>query len=213
MARAHPTFLLLGSSLVASALFAGEPARKVTYEDDVLPIFRNNCLKCHNPDKLKGDLDLTSFSAVVKGGGSGATINPGDPDGSVLFKSITHADEPSMPPNAKLNEREIDTIRRWIEGGLLQGAGSKALAASKPAMDLSLKSASIGRPEGPPPMPGALSLEPFVRASRSSALTAVAASPWAPWLRWRGRGRLFSTIPAISTTSGCCRFPRGCPAT
>src|SRR5688572_29586412 len=56
---------------------AGVETQKVTYEDHVLPIFRDNCLKCHNPDKLKGDLDLTSFSSAVKGGGGGATLNAG----------------------------------------------------------------------------------------------------------------------------------------
>ncbi len=166
--------------LVSSAFAAGAEPKKVTYEDDVLPIFRDNCLKCHNPDKLKGDLDLTSFSSVIKGGGSGTTLNAGDPDGSQLFKSVIHADEPTMPPNAKLNDRDIAVIRRWIEGGLLQGIGSKALAANKPAVDLSLKSVSIGRPEGPPPMPVGLAIDPFVRATHGSALAAVANSPWAP---------------------------------
>src|SRR5262245_17418018 len=132
--RSHSLFL----AVLASATFAAtpevpSPAPKITYEDHVLPIFRDNCLKCHNPDKLKGDLDLTSFSAAIKGGGSGATLNAGDPQGSQLFKSITHTDEPTMPPNGKLSDRDIDTIKKWIEGGLLQGVNSKAIAANKPA--------------------------------------------------------------------------------
>ena len=76
---------LLGTALFPALAFATEPAKKITYEDDVLPIFRDNCLKCHNPDKLKGDLDLTSFSGAIKGGGSGVTLNARDPDGSLLF--------------------------------------------------------------------------------------------------------------------------------
>lgn len=155
-------------------------AKKVTYEDDVLPIFRDNCLKCHNPDKLKGDLDLTSFSSVIKGGGSGASVNAGDPEGSQLFKSIIHADEPAMPPKDKLSEKDIAVVRAWIMGGLLQGIGSKALAANKPAVDLSLKNVSVGKPAGPPPMPGPLPLDPFVYAPHGSALGALARSPWAP---------------------------------
>ncbi len=165
---------------LASAALAAEPAPKVTYEDNVLPIFRDNCLKCHNPDKLKGDLDLTSFSAAIKGGGSGTTLNASDPEGSQLYKSITHADEPTMPPNTKLGEKDIAIIRQWIAGGLLQGANSKALAANKPAVDLSLKSVSVGKPDGPPPMPANLALDPFVRATHGTALTALASSPWAP---------------------------------
>ena len=56
----------------ASVAFVGTlsaaDVKKVTYEDDVLPIFRDNCLKCHNPDKLKGDLDLSTFNGTIKGG-------------------------------------------------------------------------------------------------------------------------------------------------
>jgi mono/diheme cytochrome c family protein len=188
-ARSLPWAIALLSLAAAAPAFsanAASDARKVTYEDDVLPIFRDNCLKCHNPDKLKGDLDLTSFSSAVKGGGSGATLNAGDPDGSQLFKSITHADEPSMPPNSKLSERDVAVVRRWIEGGLLQGAGSKAITANKPAMDLSLKSASIGRPDGPPPMPAGLATEPVFRGLRGSALSALASSPWAPVIALAG---------------------------
>jgi len=177
------TKLLLVASLAASAFAATSPdpaAKKITYEDDVLPIFRDNCLKCHNPDKQKGDLDLTSFSAAIKGGGSGATLNAADPDNSQLFKSVTHADEPSMPPNAKLTDRDIATIRKWIEGGLLQGVNSKAIAANKPAVDLAIKSTNLGKPDGPPPMPGPLPLDPVVTSARGSALSAIAHSPWAP---------------------------------
>ena len=170
---------LLASLLASSLVFAAEP-KKVTYEDDVLPIFRDNCLKCHNPDKLKGDLDLSSFSSAIKGGGSGTTLNAGDPESSQLFKSVTHTEDPAMPPKSKLSDKEISTIRQWITGGLLQGAGSKALAANKPTVDLTLKGAAIGKPEGPPPMPGPLSVEPFVRATHGTPLSAIASSPWAP---------------------------------
>ncbi|MCX6941106.1 MAG: hypothetical protein NTX09_10280 [Verrucomicrobia bacterium] len=175
-----PAAALLFAPLLASSLaFAAEP-KKVTYEDDVLPIFRDNCLKCHNPDKLKGDLDLSSFSSAIKGGGSGTTLNAGDPDSSQLFKSVTHTEDPAMPPKSKLSDKEISTIRQWITGGLLQGVGSKALAANKPTVDLTLKGAAIGKPEGPPPMPGPLSIEPFVRATHGTPLSAIASSPWAP---------------------------------
>jgi hypothetical protein len=207
------TSLCLAGAVAAfmSAAFGATEAKKVTYEDDVLPIFRDNCLKCHNPDKLKGDLDLTSFSGAVKGGGSGVTLNAGDPDGSQLFKSITHTDEPAMPPNSKLAERDILTIRKWIEGGMLQGAGSKALAASKPAVDLGLKSVSIGRPEGPPPMPQALSLEPFAVAARGTALTAVVNSPWAPIVALSGAKQIVFYDTNTLEFLGVLPFPEGFP--
>src|SRR5678815_3460070 len=40
-------------------------ADKVTYDDHVLPIFRNSCLNCHNPDKKKAGLDLSTYPGAV----------------------------------------------------------------------------------------------------------------------------------------------------
>ena len=54
-----------------------------TYNDDILPIFKDNCTGCHNPDKLKADLDLTTYAIAMKGGSSGAAVKAGSPDTSL----------------------------------------------------------------------------------------------------------------------------------
>lgn len=209
MSFARLLFAGVSSAFVVTAASAAD-AKKITYEDDVLPVFRDNCLKCHNPDKLKGDLDLTSFSATIKGGGSGATLNPGDAEGSLLYKAIMHTEDPEMPPKSKLADKDILTIRQWIEGGLLQGVNSKALAG-KPTVDLSLKSVAVGKPEGPPPMPGALSFEPFVHAARGSALSAVANSPWAPVVALAGAHQIALYNTDDLDFLGVLPFPEGLP--
>src|SRR6266850_4312224 len=63
----------LGVGVIASFLLvrAACADEKITYQDHLLPIIENNCGKCHNPDKKKGDLDLTSYNGLLKGGGSG----------------------------------------------------------------------------------------------------------------------------------------------
>src|SRR3954452_14609610 len=100
---------------------------KVTYDDQLAPIFRQRCSSCHNPTAKKGDLDLTNYSALMHGGSSGAVIQAGEADSSQLYASVTHQSEPFMPQNAdKLPDKEIDLIRRWINGGALENAGSKA---------------------------------------------------------------------------------------
>lgn len=202
--------LALFACIVAATSLSAADGKKITYEDDVLPIFRDNCLKCHNPDKLKGDLDLTSFSAAIKGGGSGATLNAGDPEGSLLYKAVMHTEEPEMPPKSKLADKDIGTIRSWIEGGLLQGVNSKAIAG-KPAVDLSLKNVAIGKPEGPPPMPGALSVEPVVKAARGTALSAIANSPWAPVVALAGAHQISLYNTDDLDFLGVLPFPEGLP--
>ena len=159
------------------ALLAQE---KVTFQDHILPLVETHCSKCHNPDKLKGDLDLTSFNGTIKGGGSGQVVVSGNPDGSKLFKAVMHTEEPTMPPNKKLSDKELDAFKKWIAGGLLENSGSKAIVSSKPAVDLSLKSASVGKPEGPLPMPTELALDPVVHTARNNPLMGLAASPWSP---------------------------------
>ena len=103
------------------ALFAADAAApKVTYQDNILPLFRNSCLNCHNPDKKKGGLDISSYSAAMAGSDSQKVIVPGDPDGSVLYRCVMHIDEPKMPQKAdKLPQKDLDLIKQWIAGGAL----------------------------------------------------------------------------------------------
>src|SRR5215212_11180643 len=73
---------------------------KVTFQDHVLPVVEANCAKCHNADKKKGDLDLTSYSAALAGGASGKVLVAGDADASKLWKVINHLEDPNMPPKS-----------------------------------------------------------------------------------------------------------------
>lgn len=210
MTAARIVFTGIASFAFVGTLAAAD-AKKVTYEDDVLPIFRDNCLKCHNPDKLKGDLDLSTFNGTIKGGAGGVSVNAGDPDGSKLYKSITHAEEPEMPPKTKMPDKEIATIRKWIESGLLQGVNSKALTGNKPTVDLTLKKVSVGKPEGPPPMPGPLALDPFVKVTRGTALNALASSPWAPVVALSGAKQIVLYNTSDLEFLGVLPFPEGFP--
>jgi WD40 repeat protein len=203
--------LLWVSALGAVTLAA--QAQKVTYDDQVLPILRNSCLKCHNPDKAKGDLDLSTHAALLKGGSSGPVVVGGNPDSSKLFKVITHAEEPTMPPNAgKIALSDIDMIRKWIAGGLLENSGSKAVLSNRPKVDLSIASTSIGRPAGPPPMPGDLLLEPLLRTERTSASTALASSPWAPVAALGGQRQVLLYNTDTLELAGVLPFPEGYPS-
>lgn len=197
---------------VTFALAAGTAsAQKVTFDEHMLPLFKNQCLKCHNADKPKADLDLSTYGGTMKGGSSGLIVTGGDPDGSVLYKSVAHAAEPTMPPKSKLADKEIELIKKWIAGGLLENSGSKAIASNRPKIDLSLTAAAFGKPEGAPPMPGDLLLEPVVRTARTSASTALAASPWAPLVALGGQKQVFLYNTDTLQLAGVFPFPEGYP--
>jgi hypothetical protein len=174
---------LLAVSFLSFSAFAitSVAQEKVTFQDHILPLVEANCAKCHNSDKKKGDLDLTSYSSAIAGGASGKVLVPGDADASKLWKAINHLEDPSMPPNrGKMADKELATFKKWIAGGLLENLGSKAIAANKASVDLSLGKSEIGKPDGPPPMPGDLLLDPVVAVKHPSAVTGLASSPWAP---------------------------------
>jgi hypothetical protein len=189
----------------------GQAQQKTTYREQILPLVETHCAKCHNTDKKKGDLDLTTYNSVLKGGGSGQVVSAGNPDASKLYKAITHVEDPKMPPSRpKLPDSELSVFRKWIAEGLLEHSGSKAQAAS-PAMDIGLKSAPLGKPEGPPPMPKDFPLEPVAHTSRVKTITALAASPWAPLLAIGGTKQVllfhFDSLEPL----GILPFPAGEP--
>ena len=155
---------------VFSASTQAEDAKKLNYQDDMLPIFRNACLNCHNPDKKKSGLDLSTYQGMMLGSDNGIMIKAGDPSSSKLFKNVTQQEEPFMPQKAdKLPDKELNLIKQWIAAGCPETSGSKVTVAAKPAVDLSAVVA-VGRPAGSPPMPqGAWPMDSLVRTQRPGA--------------------------------------------
>lgn len=195
---------LLGFSPVA--ILAQE---KITFVDHVKPVLENKCFSCHNPDKKRGDLDLTSFQGVMAGGGGGALVASGDPDSSKLITTTTKKAEPFMPPEGSpLTEKEVAILQAWINGGLLETASSIA-KKSAPKVDLALKSSNIGKPEGPAAMPEHVLLEPVVVANRSTTITALAASPWAPLVAIAGNKQALLYDTERQVLAGIFPYPEG----
>lgn len=185
---------------------------KVTYQDHVLPLFRNACLNCHNPDKKKGDLDLSTYSGLTAGGGSGKVVLPGDADGSTLMKVITWSAEPNMPPKGdKLPDKDLATIRTWIASGAPENSGSK-IAAVKPKTDLAVVNSTAGKPTGPIAYPKNLPLDPVAIAKRPVALNSIAASPWAPIVAIGGQKQIVLYNTDTLELLGVLPFPEGIPA-
>lgn len=200
--------------LLALALAAPCLAAKINYADNALPIFRNECMGCHNPDKKKAGLDLSTFQSAMAGSSDGPVINPGDADGSLLYRVITHADEPTMPPKRdKLPDSELNVIKQWILAGALATANGKAPLAKKPKIDLSFSAPAGHRPDGPPPMPHDMLLEPVIHAARPGAISALAASPWAPLVAVSGQHQVLLYNPDTLALLGVIPFTDGQPQT
>src|SRR5262245_13285925 len=53
-----------------------------SFAKQVRPLLARYCLECHNAKDAKGDLNLETFAALMKGGKSGEVVVPGKPDES-----------------------------------------------------------------------------------------------------------------------------------
>ena len=188
-------------------------ADKITYDDHIFPIFESKCLNCHNPDKKKGDLDLSTYTGTMAGSSGGKIALSGDGGTSKLFTVAVHTEEPVMPPEGdKIAKKDAELIRTWIDGGLLENKGSKAKKRPKPAFTLG--SIPTGkRPEGPPPMPQDLLLEPVVTPTRSTVVADMDASPWAPLIAITGQRQILLYHSDTFELIGVLPFPKGNPET
>jgi hypothetical protein len=97
------------------------PEDPLLFQHLVLPVLETKCISCHNPNKLKGGLNLSSYASLITGGESGISVVSGDPGQSELFRRIqlplNHDDH--MPPadENQLTENEIALLEGWIENG------------------------------------------------------------------------------------------------
>jgi hypothetical protein len=96
-------------------------AQKVTFSNQIAPIIFENCTPCHQPDEI-GPMPFTNYDEVRK-----------------FASMISHVTETRyMPPwladtsyrsfrnQRVLSEKEIETIKRWVEGGAVEGKRKKS---------------------------------------------------------------------------------------
>ncbi len=130
----------LSASLTLSVLSADPPSapaagagklpppadrKGVTYAADIKPIFDRSCATCHGADRPKGRLRLDNLDGVLKGGGSGKVVIPGNSAGSLLIRNAAHTGDPRAympPPNNRSNIQpltsdQIGLLRAWIDQG------------------------------------------------------------------------------------------------
>jgi len=99
---------------------AAEPEKKPAapdYKRDVAPILEMKCNRCHTQNKAGGKLITTSVPAMLKGGASGPSIEPGSPDKSLLVELIHYNEMPPKREKPRVTPEELKTIKAWIAAG------------------------------------------------------------------------------------------------
>lgn len=113
------TIFLVSDSYVVSQ----QPDDISFFENKIRPLLIDRCLQCHSSGsgKTNGGLALDSREAWMKGGDSGESISPGNPDSSLLIRAVLYQDDTlQMPPKeagGKLKPDEIDALVEWVRRG------------------------------------------------------------------------------------------------
>ena len=107
-----PLLAALGAAF--SAVAAEKP---VSWFHDITPVFRRSCNGCHNPNKLKGEVDTSTYAGFVKPGKHGPSFVAGDPAKSLVLEEVA-GKEPAMPKEGDpLSPAEVALVERWIREG------------------------------------------------------------------------------------------------
>jgi hypothetical protein len=157
---------VLGVFAGAEVRAAGAPAAAAAGYAQVHAVFAKHCLACHDAKEAEGELVMTSFEGLMKGGETGAVVVPGKSGESLLVQLVEHQKKPFMPPPkkaAKLGSAEIAAIRAWVDAG----------AAAPTAQELEAMQSIVAVPKVTPKV----APRPMIRGlayARGSKLLAVA---------------------------------------
>jgi len=106
-----------GAQSTSNILSAEQAGRKL-YAEHVLPTLEQRCQACHNAVAKQGGLDLTTREKLLQGGSRGPAVVPGNAKDSLLYKLITHHQQPNMPlQGKKIPDETSALIALWIDLG------------------------------------------------------------------------------------------------
>ncbi|MCA9156988.1 MAG: DUF1553 domain-containing protein [Planctomycetales bacterium] len=92
-----------------------DEATTAHFHEEVLPILRDQCFRCHG-EKEQSGLRLNSREhALAMGESELPAVVPGDPDASEMIVRIRDRDMP--PTDEGLSDQQIATLEQWVRDG------------------------------------------------------------------------------------------------
>jgi hypothetical protein len=165
---------VLSAGFLAAPAVAGQPhdsAREAFFESKIRPILAGTCFKCHGGEKTSNGLRVGSRDELLKGGDSGASLAPGDPDKSLLIQALRYAsDDLKMPPDKKLPPAVIADFERWVRDGAYWPTNNGPIGGRATPQTVPWAFFPV-RKIGPPEDPSGWSTTPidrFIRAAQKS---------------------------------------------
>jgi uncharacterized membrane protein len=110
--------------VVMAGCSSEQAVKEISFNNDVAPIFQENCLKCHTPGgpgEQASGLDMTSYDSLMKGTKYGPVVIADDSYSSAIVMLIEGRADPKlkMPhgDNRPLTAEEINALKTWIDQG------------------------------------------------------------------------------------------------
>src|SRR5580658_7639782 len=132
--RCFPALLAIFAALPAIHAQAPVASNSDFFETKIRPVLATNCYSCHaSSAQSQGGLRVDSQEALLRGGGRGAAVVPGDPDKSWLIRAVRQTDPAlKMPMGGKLSDAEVEDLVSWVKSGAVwPGAAAAVVSAVK----------------------------------------------------------------------------------
>jgi formylglycine-generating enzyme required for sulfatase activity len=113
-----------------------EQQTRVDFVKHIQPIFEQNCMSCHNPEKSKGDFIMASFKETLETGENAPNLVPFDVEKSPVYTlcALDKDDDELMPPvksGGPLAKSDLNLIKLWVEQGAVWPDGITLKAKEK----------------------------------------------------------------------------------
>jgi WD40 repeat protein len=115
----NPVIPALACALVPALVLAAP----VSYEKEILPFLKDNCVACHNKTTTKAGLNMETPELMRKGGENGEGLVAGDGGKSLIWQAAAGKWDSEMPPKGNkvgavpLDEAELALLKQWIDEG------------------------------------------------------------------------------------------------
>ena len=135
----HHALLWLWPGCLAIGTGAAELAREhhEFFERKIRPLLAERCYECHSTakNKSKGGLTLDTRDGLLRGGDTGPSLVPGDPEKSRLIEAVRYKNRDlQMPPKNPLSPEQVRDLEQWVKlgapdprGEIVERAGAKRI--------------------------------------------------------------------------------------
>jgi hypothetical protein len=108
---------------------------KIDFDRDIQPIFEEDCLRCHGPQKPRSNFRLDYRKGALAGGDDNTNdIFPGSSSNSMLIAYVARqVPDMEMPPLGKgtpLTPEQVTRLRAWIDQGANWSATNPPLSSA-----------------------------------------------------------------------------------